>query len=71
MPVVIWTPGPSRRRRTNYRPHELEVLEAAFRATRNPDRLTRQELANRLGTNERRIQVWFKNRRAKLRRLPQ
>nr|P55813.1 RecName: Full=Homeobox protein EgHBX4 [Echinococcus granulosus] len=59
----------SRRERTIYTPEQLEAMEEVFGVNRYPDVSMREELASRLGINESKIQVWFKNRRAKLRNL--
>ncbi|EUB57866.1 Homeobox protein EgHBX4 [Echinococcus granulosus] len=61
--------APSRRERTIYTPEQLEAMEEVFGVNRYPDVSMREELASRLGINESKIQVWFKNRRAKLRNL--
>ncbi|KAH9278578.1 Homeobox protein EgHBX4 [Echinococcus granulosus] len=61
--------GASRRHRTIYTPEQLRALEEVFAVNRYPDASAREEVAIRLGIAESRIQVWFKNRRAKLRML--
>ncbi|VDM35240.1 unnamed protein product [Hydatigera taeniaeformis] len=61
--------GPSRRERTIYTPDQLEAMEELFRENKYPDVGMREDLAARLRLSESRIQVWFKNRRAKLRNM--
>jgi hypothetical protein len=59
---------PFRKKRQRSSPEQLQILEDHFIHNPMPSHLTRIELAVRLNMTPRRIQVWFQNKRAKLRR---
>uniref|UniRef100_A0A8C0QSH3 HESX homeobox 1 n=1 Tax=Chelonoidis abingdonii TaxID=106734 RepID=A0A8C0QSH3_CHEAB len=63
---LSWYRG--RRPRTAFTRNQIEVLENVFRVNRYPGIDVREELAHKLDLDEDRIQIWFQNRRAKLKR---
>ncbi|XP_069568810.1 homeobox expressed in ES cells 1-like [Brachyistius frenatus] len=65
-PTSSWYIG--RRPRTAFTNSQVSVLEMVFRVNCYPGIQLREQLAGRLDLDEDRIQIWFQNRRAKLRR---
>jgi hypothetical protein len=54
------------RKRTRTTPQQLDVLEKSFIVNPSPNHRTREQLSLQLGMPERSIQIWFQNRRAKV-----
>ncbi|KFP23844.1 Homeobox protein ANF-1, partial [Colius striatus] len=63
---LSWYRG--RRPRTAFTRNQIEVLENVFKMNSYPGIDIREELARKLELDEDRIQIWFQNRRAKLKR---
>ncbi|XP_030586305.1 homeobox expressed in ES cells 1-A [Archocentrus centrarchus] len=65
-PTSNWYIG--RRPRTAFTNSQVNILETVFQVNCYPGIQLREQLAGRLDLDEDRIQIWFQNRRAKLRR---
>uniref|UniRef100_A0A183C662 Homeobox domain-containing protein n=1 Tax=Globodera pallida TaxID=36090 RepID=A0A183C662_GLOPA len=55
--------------RTSFSRDQLDMLEGIFEKTRYPDIFLREQVAAQISVPEWRVNVWFRNRRAKARRL--
>jgi hypothetical protein len=60
-------PNKAKRRRTT--PDQLAILEKFFAGCRTPNGEQRKDLSKRTGMTERSVQIWFQNRRAKVKSL--
>ncbi|ORY20187.1 Homeodomain-like protein, partial [Neocallimastix californiae] len=52
--------------RSRATPEQLAILEATFEKNTSPNSKLREALAEKVNMSERSIQIWFQNRRAKV-----
>ncbi|KAI7863465.1 hypothetical protein BDF14DRAFT_1843392 [Spinellus fusiger] len=57
------------RKRMRATPYQLELLEKTFNINPSPNNRLRAQMTKELGMSERSIQVWFQNRRAKMKNM--
>lgn len=58
----------NKKKRVRTTPDQLEILERRFQTDKMPNQQTRVQLADQLGMSSRRVQIWFQNKRAKVKR---
>ncbi|CAJ0746930.1 5888_t:CDS:1, partial [Entrophospora sp. SA101] len=51
---------------TRATPEQLTILEDTFKTNTSPNSKVREALAEKVSMSERSIQIWFQNRRAKM-----
>lgn len=61
----------SKKKRQRTSPEQLAILEQIFQTDKMPNQQTRVQLADQLGMSSRRVQIWFQNKRAKVKRSSQ
>ncbi|KAK9323186.1 hypothetical protein V1517DRAFT_373101 [Lipomyces orientalis] len=64
----IDNPPLARRKRRRTSPNELQILYSEFKRCPKPPRVTRIDIAERVGMTEKAVQIWFQNRRQSSRR---
>lgn len=57
-----------KRERICIKPSQLKLLEEFFQKNPNPDRDYREKISTETGMSTRRVQVWFQNKRARVRK---
>jgi len=62
-------PPPNNKKRTRATPEQLAILEDTFKTNTSPNSKVREALAEKVNMSERSIQIWFQNRRAKMKAM--
>ena len=60
---------PHKKKRNRATPEQVAVLESFFYSTPCPNSKQREDLASQISMPERSVQIWFQNRRAKMRNM--
>jgi len=58
----------NKKKRQRTSPDQLAILEQIFQTDKMPNQQTRVQLSGQLGMSSRRVQIWFQNKRAKVKR---
>ncbi|PHZ14241.1 Homeodomain-like protein, partial [Rhizopus microsporus ATCC 52813] len=56
----------TKKKRARATPDQVSVLEGVFAINISPNSKLRRQLAEQLNMNERSVQIWFQNKRAKI-----
>jgi hypothetical protein len=62
-------PSTNNKKRTRATPEQLAILEDTFKTNTSPNSKVREALAEKVNMSERSIQIWFQNRRAKMKAM--
>jgi len=62
-------PSTNNKKRTRATPEQLAILEDTFKTNTSPNSRVREALAEKVNMSERSIQIWFQNRRAKMKAM--
>ncbi|KAG9305052.1 hypothetical protein G9A89_007455 [Geosiphon pyriformis] len=71
-PITSPPPPPTptnNKKRTRATPEQLAILEETFKTNTSPNSKVREALAEKVNMSERSIQIWFQNRRAKMKAM--
>mmetsp|Transcript_146958 Transcript_146958/g.208366 ORF Transcript_146958/g.208366 Transcript_146958/m.208366 type:complete len:166 (-) Transcript_146958:133-630(-) len=67
--ILVELNARKKRKRHQTTPQQLRLLESIFAVNRTPDLALRTKLSGQLDMTPRRIQIWFQNKRAKMKKL--